>query len=153
MAISGFLAAIFLLVRFNDGYCRLLAALATPLFKLMLGDVTSTVAWNGVFTYHHGHDSLQAGLNFDEFTLALYIGLMLPQAWYNRKALPPALLGLAALLAISGVGVAVLGVIGMVSDYATAWTFMFISSGISLALPLAFYWMVTGKAENSPPPN
>lgn len=148
LAAGGFLAAIFLLTRFNDGYCRLLALLATPIFKLMLGNTSSAVAWNGAFTYNHGHDSLQAGLYFDEYTLPLFIGLMLPHVWRNRKALQPALLGLAALLAISGSGVALLGVIGMVSDYATAQTFMYISSGISLALPLAFYWLITGRMNN-----
>ena len=39
------------------------------------------------------------------------------------------------------------GVIGMVGDFVTAQTFMYISSGISLALPLAFYWMITGRVD------
>jgi len=110
----------------------------------MLRDISATVVWNGAFNYYLGKDTLQAGLHFDESALAVYIGLMFPHVWRNRKSAMKAFLGLASLLVIDATGVAILGVIGMVSDFSTAQTFMYMSSSVSLALPIVFYWMVTG---------
>jgi exosortase/archaeosortase family protein len=133
-----------MLDRFKETYCHVLAILTTPLFKLFSAHSQASVAWDSVLTYRQGQDTLQAGLALDIITLAIYVGALSPWLLHNRKAVPYALIGLAALITSYVVGIALLGVIGMNYGYAISQTFVFTGSVIFMSFPLVMYWMITG---------
>lgn len=137
-------AAFLMLDRFKETYCNVLAILATPLYKLFSSHSQASVAWDSVITYRQGLDTLQVGLSLDIITLAIYVGALLPCLWHNRKAVPYAFIGLAALITSYVVGIALLGVIGMNYGYAISQTFVFTGSAIFMSFPLVMYWMIAG---------
>jgi exosortase/archaeosortase family protein len=137
-------AAFLMLDRFKETYCHVLAILATPLYKLFSAHSQASVAWDSVITYRQGLDTLQVGLSLDIITLAIYVGALLPCLWHNRKAVPYAIIGLAALITSYVVEIALLGAIGMNYGYAISQTFVFTGSVIFMSFPLVMYWMITG---------
>jgi exosortase/archaeosortase family protein len=133
-----------LLIAFRDEYCRLLATLATPLFKMLLGDSQASLVWDGSLRYTLGGVSVRMGLFFEMANIAVYVGLMLPYLWHNRKGIPLALLGLVALIVLYAEFIGIMGINALRHGIAVAEFFHFIGSGVFLALPMALYWMVTG---------
>ena len=83
------------------------------------------------------------GLFFEMANIAVYVGIMLPYLWRNRKAIPIALVGLVALVVMYAEFIAILGMNALNNGQATAELFQFIGSSMFLALPMALYWIVT----------
>jgi exosortase/archaeosortase family protein len=136
-------ATFLLLYRFKDAYSRLLAAPASLLFKLFSANSRASVIWDQVLIYRQGEGSLQVGLSFEIITVAVYVGIISPCLWRNRKAVPHALIGLFALIVLNVVEIALLGVIGMNYGYEISQKFLLIGSGIFMTMPIAMYWMIT----------
>ena len=88
------------------------------------------------------------GLFFEMANLAVYVGIMLPYLWRNRKAIPTALVGLVVLVVMYAEFIAMMGVKAINDGKVTAELFQFIGSSMFLALPMALYWIVTGTAKN-----
>ena len=135
---------VFLLLSvFKDLHGRLLAALATPLFKLLLGGSEATLVWDGKLQFTQGTATIRLGLFFEMANIAVYISLMLPYLWRHRKEIPFALLGLLVQVLLYAEFIAIMGMIAMNHGKASAELFQIIGSSIFLALPMALYWMVT----------
>ena len=132
-----------LLIAFKDSYCRLLATLATPLFKLLIGDPQATLIWDGKLHFTQGITNIRMGLFFEMANIAVYVSLMLPYLWRNRKEIPFALLGLAVQVILYAEFIAIMGLKAINDGIASAEIFLIIGSSVFLALPMALYWMVT----------
>jgi len=138
-------AAFTVMIFFKGAYSSLLASLASPLFRILLGDPQSSFLWDGSFLrYGTGTTTLRMGLFFEIANVAVYVGLMLPYLWRNRKAVPAALTGLAVLVVMYAEFIACMGVTGIRHGKAAADFLQFIGSGMFLALPMALYWIVAG---------
>jgi exosortase/archaeosortase family protein len=143
----GCVATYIFLVMCREWYCRLLAMLATPLFKMLLGDAKAAILWNGRLVYQQGGKMFSAGAFFELANVSVYVGLMLPYLRCNRKAVPTALLGLVVLVVMYAEFIAVLGMDAVKRGVEAAQLFQLIGSGIFLALPMAVYWLVTGMVK------
>jgi exosortase/archaeosortase family protein len=136
-------AVFLLLLAFKQLHCRLLASLASPMFRLLLGDSHASLIWDGSLQFTQGVTKVRMGLFFEMANVAVYVGIMLPYLWRNRKAIPIALLGLVVLVVMYAEFIAIMGVNAINDGKATAELFQFIGSSIFLSLPMALYWMVT----------
>ncbi|MDR3579645.1 MAG: archaeosortase/exosortase family protein [Oryzomonas sp.] len=134
----------FLLYRFKESYSRLLAVQASLFFKLFSANSMASVIWDHALFYRQGEGSLQVGLSFEIITIAVYVGVMSPFLWRNRKSIPHALVGLFAIIFLNVVEVALLGVIGMNYGYEISKKFLFIGSGIFVMMPIAMHLIITG---------
>ncbi len=133
------------LYRFKDAYSQVLTILAAPLYKLLSMDSHASVVWDNLLFYRHGQDSLQVGIPMDITSYSVYIGIMTPRLWHNRKAIPQAIVGLLVLLLMNVLLVALLGAIGMSYGYDVSRSFIFICSIIFLAFPLVMYWHIFSR--------
>lgn len=131
------------LFAFKDMHCRLLTALATPLFKLLVGDPQAVLVWDGELHFTQGTTNIRMGLFFEIANTAAYISFMLLYLWRNRKGHLHALLGLAIQAILYAEFIAILGVKALNDGKASAALFQFIGSFVFLALPMALFWMVT----------
>jgi len=136
-----------LLISFKDLHCRLLAYLAAPLFKLLLGDSQAALVWDGSLQFTRGSTIVRMGLFFEMANIAVYAGIMLPYLWCKRKEIPTALLGLAVLVIMYAEFIAIMGVNSIKQGKIAAEFFQFIGSGVFLALPMALYWIITSLEE------
>ena len=135
-------ATFLLLYRFKDEYSLLLAAPASLLFKLFSANSRASVIWDQILIYRQGEKSLQVGLSFEIITVAVYVGVISPLLWRNRKAVPHALAGLFAIILLNVVEVALLGVIGMNYGYEISQKFLLIGSGIIMTMPIVEYQII-----------
>jgi exosortase/archaeosortase family protein len=132
-----------LLTAFRDEHCYLLALLASPLFKLLLGDSQALLIYDdSLIRYIQGGTTVHMGLFFAIANIAVYVGLMLPYLWRNRKAIPIAVFGLVALIVLYAEFIGIMGVSALRYGKAFAGCFQLIGSGVFLAMPMALYWMV-----------
>ena len=132
-----------LLIAFREMHCRLLAALASPLFKLLVGDPQATLIWDGNLHFTQGATNIRMGLFFEMANIAVYVGLMLPYLWRTRKEIPFALLVLVCQVIMYAEFIAILGARAINNGQASAELFKFVGSSMFLCLPMALYWMVT----------
>jgi exosortase/archaeosortase family protein len=139
----GCTAIFILLMTFKDLHCRLLANLAAPLFKLLLGDSQAALIWDGSLQFTQGATKVRMGLFFEMANIAVYVGIMLPYLWGKRKEIPTALLGLVVLVIMYAEFIAIMGVDAIKQGKVAAEFFQFIGSGVFLALPMALYWIIT----------
>jgi len=127
----------------KDLHNRLLAALASPLFKLLVSDPQAVIVWDGqlqVLDFSQGGARVQVGNFFDNTNIAVYLGLMLPRLREGRKMLIAALVGLFLLAVTYAEFVAVLGV-HCIRHLDRADLYQGSGTGVLLALPMVVYWM------------
>ena len=136
-------ATFLLVLMFENNYCHLLANLAAPIFRLLMGDPQATLVWNEMLIFSQGGETLKMGLFIEIANFSVYVGMMLPYLWYNRKATPFALLGLVVLVVLYAELVAFMGMNGINHGIETAKLYQFIGNNIFLAAPLALYLIAT----------
>lgn len=134
-----------LLFAFKDLHFRMLAALASPLFQLLLADPQASVVWQGTLKFSQGGVTARMGNYFELANVAVYLGLVLPKLREGRRMCGAALIGLALLLVTYAEFIAVLGT-HCVRHAERAALYQGTGTGVLLALPMAVYWMVVRLA-------
>lgn len=139
-------AVFLLLFAFKDLHYRMLAALATPLFRLLLSDPEAQVAWNGMLLFSQGGVRVGVGNYFELANLAVYLGLVLPRVGEGGRMRWAALVGLVLLVVTYAEFIAVLGC-NCLRHAERAQLYQGTGTGVLLALPMAVYWMVLRLSE------
>jgi len=135
----------------KDLHNRLLATIASPLFKLLVSDPQAYVIWDGrhhALNFSQGGTRVMVGSFFDNTNIAVYLGLMLPKLRQGRKMLIAALVGLLLLIVTYAEFVAILGV-HCIRHIEAANLYLGTGTGVLLALPMAVYWMVVKLASEN----
>ncbi|HBA89338.1 MAG TPA: hypothetical protein DCZ75_15530 [Geobacter sp.] len=135
-----------LLFACKDFHYRALAALATPLFQLLLADPEAQVTWNGMLQFSQGGMKVKIGNYFELANLAVYLGLVLPRMGEGGKMRCAALVGLLLLVVTYAEFIAILGT-NCLRHAERAALYQGTGTGVLLALPMAVYWMVLRLSE------
>lgn len=138
-----------LLFASKEAHYRMLAALASPMFQLLLGDPQASVVWQGYLQFSQGGVTAKVGNYFELANIAVYIGLVLPKLREGRKMVAAALIGLVLLVVTYAEFIAMLGT-HCIRHPESASLYQGTGTGILLALPMAFYWIVVKLAAREP---
>ena len=143
------LATFLLLLVFHEAYGDLLARSGTFFYRIFSSDHQAAIlrAGDQVFL-SHGGTRIALHTLAEQINVAVFVGLMAPlQRWGDWEMLLFSVLGLAAMVVIGSIFIA-LGCSQAVASGAGGLNdFLKIGSFVNLALPMATYWIMAGERE------
>lgn len=128
-------------------YGRLMATVASPLFKFLVGASQAGITFTGdnmQFSYLQGN--FTANFSTDILVVALYLGLVISAGSYGKADITRGGIGLLIILCINVMAIAGGGAFAVVSGKEIAVVFLWVAHGLLLQMTL--WWLLMKTAEN-----
>lgn len=129
-------------------YGKIMAMIASPLFKVLAGDPGANLIFKGeLMIYQYAGGTFTANFATDLMAVALYIGLVLSGGSYRKARFKQGILGFLIIICISASAIAGGGALAVTSGKSIAVVFLWTGHGVLLSLSILLWGMMRRTPE------